>query len=518
MGLFSKSQIESINAVAKKSAVSAAVQKPKNTSSINDELIAATNSVKEYFKDSPAILIQSQQQLHEYVTAAIESGYVGLDTETTGLDRNNDYIVGASLYYPGGVECYIPMKHRIPIFEDLYKDQLSYDQVSSELNRFVEAKTRLIFANANFDLYMIWKDLKVDLCEVCFYDVILAWRCIKEDELHNGLKDLYNKYVLKGKGDPKRFSDFFSPAIFPYCKPEVAKLYAANDAKITYDLFKWQLPLVIKTSKPCKQFHLEHIADLIWNVEFPLISVCQHIERAGMYIDQDLAKVLQTKYHSLYDAELSELKQMVDQVLQSAVVNSNKKPPFTSGKDFNPRSPLHVKYLCYDLMQLPKPQGKESTGVGVLSEFNNPVTDKIVEVRSLATNISTFIDKLPNATSSDEKIHADFRQIGAGTGRMSSASPNLQNIPAKLDDIRHMFRATPSKHKRVVSSNLEFELSLFDSIKMPDNSMKYAKDIEIGDKIFVRDSNSKDLLVCKCINIVQLPKTKLHLILELCDA
>ena len=413
MRLFSKSQVENINAIAQKSKAVQAPVSTKKVSSINDELISASKAVEEYFKDSPAILIEDKQQLHEYVTAAIEHQYVGIDTETTGLDRQNDYIVGASLYYPEGVECYIPMKHRIPIFEDPYKGQLSYDDVAEELQRLVDGRVKLIFANANFDLYMIWKDLKVDLCPAFYYDVILAWRCLKEDELHNGLKELYNKYVLKGEGDPKRFSDFFSPTLFPYCKPEIAKLYAANDAKITYDLFKWQLPFVTKSSKYCQKNHLESIADLIWQVEFPIVSICQEIERTGMYLDLDMAKVLQRKYHSIYDHEMKALQCMVQDAIDNATVVSSKQPPFLSGKDFNPKSTLHVKYLLYTLLDLPKPQGKESTGKEVLAELNLPITSKIAEVRSLATNINTFVDKLPEVVNSDGKIHADFKQIGA---------------------------------------------------------------------------------------------------------
>ena len=443
MGLFSKSQIANINAIAQKSKSVQAPQQIKKVSSINDELIQTSKAVEEYFSDSPAILIETKQQLHDYITDAIEHEFVGIDTETTGLDRQNDYIVGASLYYPGGVECYIPLKHRIPIFEDSYKGQLSYEDVAEEFQRFVDSKVKLIFANANFDLYMIWKDLNIDLCPAFYYDVILAWRCLKEDELHNGLKELYNKYVLKGSGDPKRFSDFFSPSLFPYCKPEIAKLYAANDAKITYDLFRWQLPFTLKNSKQCQKNHLESIADLIWSVEFPLVSIIQEIERTGMYLDLEMAKVLQTKYHDIYDHEMKTLQYMVQEAIDNSHVVSSKQPPFLSGKDFNPKSTLHVKYLLYTILDLPKPQGKESTGREVLSELNLPITSKIVEVRSLATNINTFVDKLPNSIGPDGKIHADFWQIGAATGRLSSRNPNMMNIPSKLDDIRHMFRADP---------------------------------------------------------------------------
>ena len=67
----------------------------------------------------------------------------------------------------------------------------------------------------------------------------------------------------------------------------------------------------------------------------------------------------------------------------------------------------------------------------------------MLKVRSLVTLIGTFVDKLPKATTPDSRIHAQFKQIGAGTGRMSSAEPNMQNIPSHAVDIRHMFRATP---------------------------------------------------------------------------
>ena len=505
MGLFSKSQVDKINSIAKKSQEVNTVVPARSVSSINDELAASSAAVQEYFKDSPAILIQTEEELHDYITKAIEAKYVGIDTETTGLDRNKDYIVGASLYYPGGVECYIPMKHRIPIFEDPYKNQLSYEVVAKEFQRFVDEKARLIFANANYDLYMIWKDLKTSLDPACYYDVILAWRCLKEDELHNGLKELYNKYVLKGNGDPKRFSDFFSPKLFPYCKPEIAKLYAANDAKITYELFRWQVPFTIKSQKACQKNQLEHISDLIWKVEFPIISICQDIERTGMYIDNDTAKTLQNKYHAIDEKERAELVQLVQEVIDThPVPYSAKKPPFTSGKDFNPRSTLHVKYLCYTLLGLKAKDGKEGTGEAILKEFNLPVTNKIVAIRSLATNISTFVDKLPNATSKDGKIHANFKQIGAATGRLSSSEPNLMNIPSRLDDIRHMFRATPASYieEKIDSNNgLKITLPKYYQLKVPEGQYVTIEKLNSGDSVILKNDNVEVIKTIESIDI-----------------
>lgn len=444
MGLFSRAQIEQVNAIAEKSKASLEqTSAPKPTKGLNAQLKSMSDAVVEYFKDSPAILITSKEQLHDYITNMIKAGYGGIDTETTGLDRIHDTIVGASLYYPGGVECYIPSKHLVPIFDAPYNDQLTYDEIGEEFQRLADSDIRLIFANTDFDLSMIFKDLKVDLIKNCYYDVILAWRCLKENEKNNQLKVLYNKYVLKGAGDPKTFSDFFPVKLFPYCKPEVAKLYAANDAKITYELFKWQLPFLLKDNPKCKNNHLEAIADLVWGVEFPLMGVCQKMHRDGVYIEPSMAEMLNRKYIPISNAELAKLHGMVQEILDNPKYSTRVKRPFMRATDFNPESPPHVAWLCYDLMKLDSGRSGRATGKEILSTFNTPVTAQILKCRSLNVLISTFVKKLPNAVGADGKIHCTFKQIGADTGRLSSADPNMQNIPSKAGDIRRMFRAAP---------------------------------------------------------------------------
>lgn len=413
MKLFSQSDIEQINRVAAQSKEVNRPTKAVRASSMTSALAEISDRVLKYFKDSNAILIRSKQQLHEYIDHFIDAGIGSIDTETTGLDRIHDHIVGASLYYPGGVECYIPNKHLIPIFDEPYKDQLSYEDVHDELQRLADAKVKLIFANADFDLSMIYKDYKVDLCDVCYYDVILAWRCLKENERDNALKVLYNKYVLKGKGDPMKFNDFFSPELFPYCRPEIARLYAANDAKITYELYEWQLPFTLKDHPKCKKNHLERISDLIWGLEFPLIKVCHMLHRRGVYIDTGVVATLQKRYHAAYDAEVVKLQALVQQVIDNSPYSSSTRRPFNSGKDFNESSPVHVKYLLYTMLNVPAGKNGQSTDKTVLQSVNAPVTNQILAVRSLAKLIGTYVDKLPNEIAPDGKIHAQFKSIGA---------------------------------------------------------------------------------------------------------
>ena len=505
MNLFSPSQRAQIDEVARRSTLLQDSKPSSKTSkSITTELAEISKAVQEYFKDSKAILLTTKEDLHAYIDRVIEAGYAGIDTETTGLDRVHDHIVGVSLYYPGGVECYIPSKHLVPIFDQPYKNQLSYEEIAEELQRLVDEKVKLIFANADFDLSMIFKDMHVDLIDNAYYDVQLAWRCIKEDEKDNALKVLYNKYVLKGKGDPKKFSDFFSPALFPYCRPEVAKLYAANDAKITYDLFVWQSPYVTKSHPKCKKHHLEQIADLVWNIEMPLIRVCQKMHRVGIYLDVQTARSLGDKYNKIYEDELNKLHRMVQDIIDANLTRHTRSAPFRSGKDFNPSSPPHVKYLLKDLMKLPQMQGDGvGTGKDVITDINLPVTNQILLVRSYKVLISTFVNKLPKATTPDSRIHAQFRQIGADTGRFSSAEPNMQNIPSHATDIRHMFRATPEKQLLLDCSNDDNIVSItlpgYYYVQTPDGEVEVCK-LTPGCVVYLMHDNNNVPMVLQAVH------------------
>lgn len=115
MGLFTKAELSKINEAAKKSNQGLqAVETHKRTKKgAKAEIDAMSAKVEEYFKDSEAILVSTKEELHSYIDKCIEAGYCAIDTETTGLDRVKDTIVGFSLYYPGGHECYVPNKHLI---------------------------------------------------------------------------------------------------------------------------------------------------------------------------------------------------------------------------------------------------------------------------------------------------------------------------------------------------------------------------------------------------------------------
>ena len=458
-----------------------------NSKTVNSELNTISAKVIEYFRDSDAILITDPNELGIYIDKAIEVGYCGIDCETTGLNRYRDKVVGFSLYYPGGVECYVPCRHMVPIFDERRKNQMTLEQAAPYLQCLVDGGVKLIFANADFDLAMMYKDTGVDLTPAFYYDVILAWRCLKENEKRNGLKELYHKYVLKSEGDPGKFTDFFTPSLFPYCDPEVAKLYAANDAKITYELFMWQLPYLTKDNPKCMKNNLQQVADLVWNVEFRLVEICQNLHRCGVYLEKPVADQIGRRYGPLRDDELTKLQNMVQEVADNPKYMTKTRKPWGKFTDFNPDSPKHVQYLCYDMLKLDGGKSK-STDKAILGAFNLPITAQILKCRSLGVLINTFVDKLPKEVWSDNRVHCQFKQIGADTGRMSSADPNMQNIPSKSKDIRLMFRATPGYATEYNCSldedSISVELYDYERVKTPAGTIS-VNSLSVGDQVIL---------------------------------
>ena len=510
MGLFSASIVAKVNEAAAKSNEQLKPPSSISAKSVNDELIEMSNKVLEYFKDSEAKCVTTLEELHDYVDHCIKFGYAGIDTETTGLDRINDYMVGASLYAPGRPEIYIPLKHLVPLFETPYKNQFTYEELGKELQRLADNGVKLIFANADFDLAMIYKDLKVDLTDAFYYDVISAWRCLREDEKDNTLKGLYAKYVKKGKVDPMKFADFFSPKMFPYVKPQVAALYAASDARFTYELFLWQLPFITPSNEKCKKNRLEKIANLIWNVEFPMVKVCAMLHRRGVFEDDSIASVLHDRYTAALHADEAKLAKCIQDLIDTKDTAASRSRPFRTGKDFNPNSNPHVTYLINKLLG----STAKSTGKEVLETINDPAAKQVLVVRGDVKLLGTYVDKLPKVVGPDHRIHSQFKSLGAATGRMASAEPNAQNIPSHATDIRHMFRATPEQKeivtmKDVISEGFSITLSLYDKVPTPNGSI-VVHDLAEGDVVIFKEG---DLIHdCKIVKIESKEgKATLHL-------
>ena len=229
------------------------------------------------------------------------------------------------------------------------------------------------------------------------------------------------------------------------------------------------------------------------------------MHRTGMYLDNETAKVLMARYQGRLDEAMAKLRDMVQEVINNAEYVPGTKP-FLSGKDFNPKSPQHVKYLVYKLLKVPVGRDGESTDKEILAGINLPVTNQILKVRSLEVLINTFVEKLPNATTPDSRIHGQFKQIGARTGRFSSKSPNLQNIPSHATDIRHLFRATASDTENIQCqyndeiNQIKVQVPNWNKVYLQDGSMVNAIDLKVGDTVKLLEDRKEVFKVVKAVS------------------
>lgn len=400
-------------------------------------------------------VITSKDELSQYIDEAIRNGIIAIDTETNNsLEPLTCLLMGACIYTPGQLSAYIPVHHTQPDTDILIENQLTESDIKEQFERL--SNTKILMHNGKFDYEVIKCTCNCVLN--IYWDTEIAARILDENELA-GLK---KQYILHIDSTQEKYDieHLFQGIPYAYVKPEIFALYAATDAYITYRLYEWQKD---QFNKPGN----EKLFDLFMNVEMPVVPVCAEMELYGIEIDKEYAKRLSNKYHkkvdevnAKIDAELSKYSDKISAWRLTKEANykernskPNKTGEFTYKKSKNEQlenppqlnSPTQLAILLYDILGTPAQDKKSPRGTGeeILQKINLPICDLILEKRGLEKLIGTYIDKIPKCVNSkDNRLHAHFNQLGAGTGRFSSSNPNLQNIPSHVKEIRLMFRAS----------------------------------------------------------------------------
>lgn len=179
--------------------------------------------------------------------------------------------------------------------------------------------------------------------------------------------------------------------------------------------------------------------DYIWNeIEIKLYPIVQKMSKNGILIDKVYIEKLSQEFHN----ELSVIEQKIWSL---------------AGEQFNINSPKQLGTILYEKLSLvPKDKKKtKKTSSGALStkeseleklKGTHEIIEYILQHREIQKLLSTYVDVLPTLVGSDGRIHAEFNQLGATTGRFSSSNPNMQNIPIKSErgkKIRSAFIASP---------------------------------------------------------------------------
>lgn len=463
-------------------------EKPKSTSQRGGSLITRIKNICDqvqkrlgHYQDELQ-LIQTEQELIDYIDASIVQGKIAIDTETTGLDPFTDQIVGVCIYTYNQKPAYVPINHISYITNVRLDGQLTEQQVAKQLQRLVDAKTEIIMFNAKFDVRVIRHQLGVYLTPAwCGF---IAGKCLKNNELEGNLKYLWKKYCSPDKdAEHFTFDKMFDGLKFNLIPLTTAYLYAAKDALMTMELYDFQKPYLTETDQKCIDCGFQKLAKLYNEIELPIIPIVADIEDAGVAIDVQYCQELSVKYNALLkEAESKfhkELENYKDQI-QSYLATH----PSTKLEDpINIASPAQLAELFYDILKVPSVSKKSPRGTGeeILEKMGHPLGKLILDYRGVAKLLNTYIDKMPAIVNKKTgRIHCSFNQYGTDTGRFSSNNPNLQNIPSHNKDIRPMFIGTTNKD---ITSQDCLLCLLYDDIIATSTGNKDSQDLQIGDTL-----------------------------------
>lgn len=340
---------------------------------------------------------------------------IALDTETTSLNAMDAQLVGISVAFGVGDAVYIPLGHSLTAAPE----QLPLDDTLSVLKPFLEnPKLGKIGQNIKYDQH-IFANYGTLLQGVVADTMLLSY--VLESHLGHGMDELAMRHLgletvtyesLCGKG-AKQIS-FADVAL------DDALRYAAEDADIT-----WRLNAVMLPQLDEKQRQLYE------TIELPVSQVLWQMERTGVLIDK---KELDAQSHEL-GSQIWALEQQAYEL---------------AGQPFNLNSPKQLQEILFEKLNIPTSglkktaSGGISTNESVLEKLapNYPLPKLILQNRSLTKLKSTYTDKLPQLIRADTgRVHTNYAQAVAITGRLASNNPNLQNIPIRTAEGRRVRQA-----------------------------------------------------------------------------
>ncbi|CAM3568031.1 DNA polymerase I [Flavobacterium saliperosum S13] len=390
-------------------------------------------------------IIQGNLGVQLFMQTLLQQKSVCFDTETTGIDALNAELVGMSFSWEKGKAFYIPFPE-------------NQDEAKALLEKIVP-----FFENEGIE--KIGQNIKYDLKILANYgvsvkgklfDTMIAHYLINPDMRHNMdvLAETYLKYspksieTLIGKKG-KNQKSMRDVAL------EDIKEYAAEDADITLQLKEVFDEKLDKTGTK----------KLFEEIEIPLIEVLAAMEREGIRLDVDYLKSMSKDM----DVEIKTLEQQIYE---------------TAGEKFNLASPKQLGEVLFDRMKIGGAKqkktktGQYATGEEVLSYLANEheIVRQILDWRQMVKLQSTYIIALPEQVDpKTQRVHTDYMQTVAATGRLSSNNPNLQNIPIRTERgrlIRKAFIAKDENYTLLSADYSQIELRVIAAMSGEENMIK----------------------------------------------
>ncbi len=358
------------------------------------------------------VLIENENELSELISKIEQEGEISIDTETSSLDPHQAELIGISISQKVGEAYYIPLNHKN------FKN-LNERNVLKKLQHVLEDKSiKKIGQNIKFDYIILYRrgiDIE-PLEDTMLMSYVLDAGKNRHNmdtlaEIHLGHKTISYKDLV---GSGKKQINFSEVEV------EVAKDYAAEDADITFRLYK-------KFLTNLKNEKLMYIYETF---EKPLIKILAHMEMNGIKLDKKFLNKLSENFQK----KISDLEKKIFKI---------------SKKEFKIGSTKQLGEVLYNDLKISAlkktKKGSFATGASVLEDLaykGHELPQLVLEWRQLTKLKNTYSDSLPEFLNPNtSRVHTSFLLAATTTGRLASSDPNLQNIPIKSNDGKEIRKA-----------------------------------------------------------------------------
>ncbi|MGA1824632.1 MAG: DNA polymerase I [bacterium] len=352
-------------------------------------------------------IINDPKAFESLIKELQESSLLSIDLETTDIQPMQARIVGISLSLRENEAYYIPLRHRAE--DGSLVKQLDPEYVLQGLKPILEDPAiKKCGQNIKYDLICMRNDAGIEIKGISF-DTMIASYLLNPTKHNHNLEQISLEYL---NHKPISYKDVVGVGKQEKCFDRVnihnACEYSGEDADLAFLLTKILQPKI----------ESEGLTSLFFELELPLMEVLAGMERHGVLIDTKLLK-------SMANEVGEKLNVLTDQAY------------ILAGEKFNLDSPKQLSAILFEKLGLPtvkKTKTGLSTNVDVLMQLApmHKLPEILLEYRQLKKLKSGYVDALPTLTNPQTgRIHTSFNQTVTATGRLSSSSPNLQNIPIR---------------------------------------------------------------------------------------
>lgn len=392
-------------------------------------------------------LVSTPEERKELLELLLRQNSVCFDTETDNIEALHANVIGISFSFKKREGYYVAIPH----------DYEQAKAIVEEFRPFFEStKVEKVAHNIKYDVKVINRYGVKVLAPM--FDTMIAHYLINPEskqgmdflaEMYLNYKPISIETLIGKKGKNQgNMADL---------KPEEVVDYACEDADVTMQLKELFEPEIQK----------EHLKELFYNMEMPLIDVLKSMEQEGIAIDSEGLK--------RYSEELAET--LVE--LEAGIKKE-------AGVEFNLDSPRQLGQVLFEEMQITTKAKKTKTGQYATSEDilqklknTHPIIPMILDYRQLRKLKSTYVDPLPTMMDeADGRIHTTYMQTVAATGRLSSHNPNLQNIPIRSDkgrEIRKSFVSRGEGYRLMAADYSQIELRIIAALSGDTNMIEAFK-------------------------------------------